>query len=211
MSDSKDTATSAEVFEFPQRESQSDHYETLVLVPGTYNEEEATALFAEVKEIIAALADEITYEENMGRLPLGYTVAGSRHGNYHVWEFDMDKTKLAELNEKLRIKKGVDRQLTIKKRKRTPEEIAEEAERRRKHEEHIKKQMIEKNAVKEDSENESKNEAKKETATEEAPAASTEAPATPAAEEASEEKTEKKEDAPVDEKIDKLLEDNLNV
>jgi hypothetical protein len=53
-------------------------------------------------------------------------VAGSRSGSYAVAEFDMEKPRLSEFNEKLRIRKDVARFLIIKKNVKTAEEKAED-------------------------------------------------------------------------------------
>lgn len=111
---------------FPKEEA-VDHYEILVLISGTIVETDAAALFNTVKELAQSLGGMITKEENMGRRTLGYTVAGSSQGNYFVAEFDMKKSAVVDLNNKLRMRKDIARFLVTKKRVKSPEELADEA------------------------------------------------------------------------------------
>ncbi|PIW36402.1 MAG: 30S ribosomal protein S6 [Candidatus Kerfeldbacteria bacterium CG15_BIG_FIL_POST_REV_8_21_14_020_45_12] len=125
----EETNLEVEAFEFPAKEVQTDHYELTVLVVNL-TDDAAAGIFKDVKEYVTSFGGEITYEEDMGRRKLAYQVAGSTSGNYIVLEFDLDRPKLAELNEKLRITKAVTRYLIVKRPKRTAEEIAAEATKR---------------------------------------------------------------------------------
>lgn len=191
-----------EAFVLPQKEAQSDHYEVMVLIPGAATEQEASATFEEVKKLIASAAGTITSDQNLGRRSLGYTIAGSRSGTYGVVEFDMEKSHVAELSEKLRIRKDVARFMIVKKAVRTPEQLAEDQRIASKIETRRKAKMasdidtIEKESTKAPA---AKPRAKREE-TAEAPAAEVKADATPA-------KPKSMED--IDKEIEKLLSDDM--
>ncbi len=115
-----------EVFDFPKKEELKEHYEILVLVGGGLTADQAEPVFEEVKSAITSFNGEITLDESLGSRTLAYTVEGSRSGVYFVAEFNLLKSQLALLQEKLRIHKKVTRFLIIKKREKTAEELAEE-------------------------------------------------------------------------------------
>lgn len=127
----KNTTGDVEHFQFPKKEVQRDHYEIMVLVTGG-ELEEVQKIFDGVKKLITSFGGITTSEDPLGRRSLGYTVAGTRSGTYYVAEFDCDKSKIAELREKLRIQKEIARFLIVKKRLKTEEELVEEERIRKK-------------------------------------------------------------------------------
>lgn len=120
-------ADMSDVFEMPQKEVSTQHYEMLMLLPGSSTEEEAATSAKEVADFLTAQNCEITKQENLGRKNLGYTVAGSRNGTYVLYEFNTATTQIAPINEKLRIRKDVARFLIVKKVEKTDEQLKEEA------------------------------------------------------------------------------------
>ncbi|MFH1425824.1 MAG: 30S ribosomal protein S6 [Candidatus Kerfeldbacteria bacterium] len=192
-----------DVFEFPEKEVQSDHYEIMVLVAGDATEEDAQRVFDEVKQEIAAHGGTITLEEALGRRSLGYTVEQSKSGNYFVAEFDMEKRKLKDLNEKLRIHKDVTRSLVVKKRQKTEEELADEKKRDEQRKAH-KQQRLQEQMREEE---EKQKEKEKEIAPKPVKKVSTEA----AAEKPKEEVEKKKSIEDIDAEIDKLLSEDLDI
>lgn len=196
-----------ELFVFPEREVQMEHYETLLLIPGTASEEEATAAFEAAKAELAALNAEITFEEAWGRKTLAYTVAKSRHGYYFVVEFNMDKANVATLTEKLRLRKDIARFMTVKKRQKSAEELAEEQRLRDKIA--MKQQKEEEQAEAAEAQAEAEAVAKRKLAAAEKADATEEA-----SEETKEEApaTEAKEEAvDIEKEIDKVLDEDMNV
>lgn len=113
------------VYEFPEKEAQTDHYELMVLIPGQYTEEDASKIFEEVKELIGSFDGELTDSYNYGRRKLAYTIDGESNGNYFVAEYNLDRSQAAALSEKLRIRKDIARYLVLKKRVLTEEEEKE--------------------------------------------------------------------------------------
>ncbi len=125
----EETTEEVEEFVFPEKEAQIGHYELTVLVTNL-TDEVAAEVMATTKKTVESFGGELTHEENMGRRTLAYTIDNTTSGNYFLMEFDMDRSKIADLNEKLRITKEISRYLIVKRPKRTPEEIVREAKQR---------------------------------------------------------------------------------
>lgn len=195
-----------EVFEFPEKEVQSEHYETLMLVAGTASEEEAAAAFEGMKKEITEVGGTITFEEAWGRKKLAYTVAHSKHGYYFVVEFDAEKNLVADINTRLRNRKDITRFLTVKKKELSAEE-QEEMQRIREKivmRSHKAAKEEEAEAAKKDAEEV----AKKKAAAKAAEAESSEE----VKEEQPEAPAEEKAEAPAkEEKLDELLDKDLEV
>lgn len=126
------TEEQVEVFTFPAKEEQLDHYEILLLISGKAPSEQANEIFEKIKKFLTDNTAQITIAAELGRQALGYSVAGSRHGYYFVVEFDLLKTKLVALQESLRVRKDMARFLIVKKRVKTAAELAEEERVRKK-------------------------------------------------------------------------------
>ncbi len=187
-------------FVLPTKDNEPGHYELLVLLPGGATEQEAATTFDEVKRIVQSFNGTITFEANLGRRSLGYTIAGSRSGSYVVVEFDILKNRVSELNEKLRIRKDVARFLIVTKRVKSAEELAED-ERIAKKIESRRKAKMEADIDTMEKESSKAPAAKTRIAREEKRDHTTEAkPATPAKPKSMEE---------IDKEIEKLLSDDL--
>lgn len=117
MSEEKTTpeSTDSEVFEFPAKEERTEHYELLLLIVGDFTEEQANSIFGDAKELITAAGGAITLENPMGRRNLAYRVNNTHTGTYFAVEFDMERSKVAGVHEKLRIRKDVARFMITKK------------------------------------------------------------------------------------------------
>ncbi len=136
--------TDEAVFEFPTKEAQFGHYELLILVPGQFSDEDALAIYGDVKKMIAEFGGEITIEDLMGRKTLGYKVQGLKNGSYFAVEFDMDRANTSDLQQKVRIRKEIDRFMMITKRKKSAEQLEDEKKRKEKRMIHrqVQKQKI---------------------------------------------------------------------
>ncbi len=122
----KETAVSdVEVFDFPKKEATVDHYELLLLVLGSYSDEEAALVFEQTKQYITEAGGTITSEQVIGRRTLAYKIQLQRVGSYAAVEFDIKGQALQHVREKLRIRKDVARFLIVKKRTYTAEEKME--------------------------------------------------------------------------------------
>lgn len=110
-----------------EKEASLQHYEMLMLLPGSSSEQEVEVTSKEVVEFLESQQCEMTKNENLGRKSLGYTVAGSRNGTYVLYEFNAPTSVIGMLNEKLRIRKDVARFLIVRKLVKTDEQVKEEA------------------------------------------------------------------------------------
>lgn len=196
---------SDDVFEFPEKETQTGYYEIMVLITGDVNDEDAQKVFGQVKQEITSLGGTIASENALGRQALGYTVDGAKSGTYAVAEFDMDKPQVRELNEKLRIHKGINRFLIVKKHKKTEAELAEEKkdeeERKHKRQQYLQKKM---------KEDEEKQKAEEKASAPE-PAKKEEVPFVTTSREEQKKDEKKKSIEDLDKEIDKLLSEDLDV
>lgn len=125
----QDVEASVEAFVLPQKEAIVEHYEVLLLVLGNYSEEEVAAIHNEVKQYITEAEGTVTVENNMGRRNLAYKVAQQQVGTYIAIEFDLDRSRLAAVQERIRIRKDVERFMIVKKRQLTAEQQMEEQRR----------------------------------------------------------------------------------
>lgn len=125
VSDVEVADVSAEVFSAPPKEAAVDHYELLLLMLGSYSDEEAAQVFAQAKQYITEAGGAITSEQVMGRRPLAYKIQLQRVGSYFVVEFNINPQALGQVREKLRIRKDVARFLLVKKHQYTAEETME--------------------------------------------------------------------------------------
>lgn len=82
------------------------HYETTILM----RSEDDVGIFV---SLIEELGGQITSHDDLGRRRLAYPIKKETSAVYGVWEFDLEPTKLIELNKKLRSNEAVLRHLII--------------------------------------------------------------------------------------------------
>jgi small subunit ribosomal protein S6 len=99
------------------------HYELLFIVPNKFTEDEAKAIDEKVKKQIAAVGGEVTYAEDWGKKKLAYDIGGYNYGYYKLAEFDVEGSKLVELDNFLRLSNDVLRHQIVRIAKRAPEQI----------------------------------------------------------------------------------------
>lgn len=105
----------------------TEHYELLLIVPGTQTDEEAQATIAKLQEQLKGFGANITHHDFWGKRKLAYEINHFRHGFYDLTEFDMETAKVAELDNSLRLNDVVLRHQILVKKLKTPEELAAEA------------------------------------------------------------------------------------
>jgi len=107
------------------------NYELLYIIPNQYTDEEAKKIKEKVDAMLKGFGAIIGIEEDMGKKKLAYPIGQVAHGYYFLNEFELeDGTKLAEINNNLRLDKEILRAQIVVKQKLTPEQI----EKARKHE-----------------------------------------------------------------------------
>lgn len=105
----------------------TEHYELLLIVPGTQTDEEAQATVAKLQEQLQARGATITKHEFWGKRKLAYEINHIRQGFYDLTEFDLETTKLAAIDNELRLNDVVLRHQIVCKTLKTAEELAAEA------------------------------------------------------------------------------------
>ncbi len=113
-------------------------YELLYIIPATYAETELQPVIDAITKALTGLGVTISRNEMVGKIKLTYPVENARYGYYILVDMDLEASKVAALNELLRLHTDVLRHsLMIKDPKAKPvfklsamEEIDREAPRR---------------------------------------------------------------------------------
>jgi ribosomal protein S6 len=78
-------------------------YELLLVLPGTFDENETTQHINEVMEVIKAHGEEAELH-NMGKMRLSYPIKQIRYGYYYTVVFQAEPANVVALHEKLRLR-----------------------------------------------------------------------------------------------------------
>jgi small subunit ribosomal protein S6 len=96
------------------------HYELLYLVPATYTDDELLPVKEKVKDLLKKFGGEITMEDSLGKKKLAYPIKKNFQGYYLLYEFDLEGSKLAELNKNLGMTNELLRHTIVTKNFKTP-------------------------------------------------------------------------------------------
>jgi small subunit ribosomal protein S6 len=103
------------------------HYEFTFIISGNIAEDQHQEGLNKIKTLLEKnQTQNITVISEIGRRKFAYPIKKLRHGFYFVWEFDLLPQELLKIERELKINKEVLRYLIIKKKIKTPEEIARE-------------------------------------------------------------------------------------
>lgn len=102
------------------------HYELMYILPGTKTDEEVQPIVAQVHGILQQHGANLTKTDFWGKRKLAYDIDHIRQGFYDLVEFDLEATKLNELDNVLRLDDQVLRHQIVRKELKTPEELAAE-------------------------------------------------------------------------------------
>ncbi len=89
-------------------------YEVAVLYPYPINQKEESDLLKAVEEIFQEAKAKLVLKDMWGRRGLAYKIGGFSEGNFVIYYFEMDPSKLKEADTQLRILKGILRHMIIK-------------------------------------------------------------------------------------------------
>lgn len=89
-------------------------YEVAVLYPYPMNQKEESELLKSIDEIFAEAGSKLIFKDAWGRRGLAYKIGGFDEGNFVIYYFEIDPSKLDEIDEQLRILKGMLRHMIIK-------------------------------------------------------------------------------------------------
>lgn len=85
-----------------------------MLYPYPMNQKEESTLLKEVDAIFAEAEAKLIDSDKWGRRGLAYKIKGYEEGNFIVYYYELDPSKLQEIEEALRILPGVLRHLVVK-------------------------------------------------------------------------------------------------
>jgi small subunit ribosomal protein S6 len=103
------------------------HYELLLIYPGTQTDEEAAQRTEAVQGVLAQQGATVTLHEFWGKRKLAYEIDHIRHGFYDLFEFDIESTSLQALENTLRLNDQILRHQIVRKEVKSPERLASEA------------------------------------------------------------------------------------
>ena len=89
-------------------------YELCILYPFPLNQKEEQEIVKGVEEILSEAEAKVLLKDAWGRRGLAYPIGGYREGSFVIYYLDMDPSKVKEINEQLKILKGVLRHLVVK-------------------------------------------------------------------------------------------------
>lgn len=104
------------------------HYEILYIIAGTKAEDEVPALVSQIHDVLKSKGATIVKQDFWGKRKLAYEIDHIRYGYYDAIDFDMESTKLGELEQALRLNPIVLRSQITKRKVLTPEQIAANTE-----------------------------------------------------------------------------------
>lgn len=89
-------------------------YECAVLYPYPLSQKEEAEVLKEIEEIFAEADAKLIAKDAWGRRGLAYSIGGSTEGSYVIYHWEMDPSKLKEVDHALHINRRVLRHLIIK-------------------------------------------------------------------------------------------------
>jgi ribosomal protein S6 len=89
-------------------------YECALLYPHPINQKEETQLLKEVEAHFEEVGAKLVVKDAWGRRGLAFPIKGFMEGNYVIYYFEMDPLKVEEVDNALKITKGVLRHMFVK-------------------------------------------------------------------------------------------------
>ncbi len=99
------------------------HYEMLFIVPNKFTDDEAKDIFKKVGQLITSLEGKLTLENYWGKKKFAYPIKHENYGYYGLYEFDLERSLVSEINTKLRLDNNILRFLIVKKDVKNEEQI----------------------------------------------------------------------------------------
>ena len=91
------------------------HYEMLFIIPNKFTDEEAQGIFKKVGDLIKEQGGSLSLENYWGKKKFAYPINHEYYGYYGLFEFDINRSSINEINNKLRLDTDVLRFLIVKK------------------------------------------------------------------------------------------------
>lgn len=89
-------------------------YEVAVLYPYPVNQKEESDLLKNIESLFEEAGAKQIFKDTWGRRGLAYKIGGYTEGNFVIFYYEMDPSKLLEVDEQLRILKGMLRHMIVK-------------------------------------------------------------------------------------------------
>lgn len=99
------------------------HYEILFIMPNKFTDEEAQKVFKKVGDLITSNDGKITLDNYWGKKKFAYPINHEYYGYYGLYEFDLERSLVAKINDTLRLDKEIVRYLIVKKDVKSEEQI----------------------------------------------------------------------------------------
>ena len=99
------------------------HYEILFIIPNRFTDEEAQEVFKKVGQLITSLDGKISLENYWGKKKFAYPIKGEYYGYYGLFEFELERAAVTEINNKLRLDNNIVRFLIVKKDVKSEEQV----------------------------------------------------------------------------------------
>ena len=93
------------------------HYELLVIFSASLNDEEEKTQASQVEELIKHEKGTIHLTDHWGKRKLAYSIKKQRQGYYEWYYFELDPSRIAEIDRKLKMSETILRFLTFKMEK----------------------------------------------------------------------------------------------
>ncbi len=103
-----------------------NHYELLYIIPLVMGEDRVEIIKNKVDKMLTALGAEVTMREEMGKRKLAYPIKQVRYGYYILLEFNLEPTKLKDLERDLRLSTDILRWQVISKQIKSAKQLVKE-------------------------------------------------------------------------------------
>lgn len=85
----------------------------MVLIDAELAEEKRDAVLKEAQKLVEQAGAKIAHSESWGNRKLAFEIDHRKDANYHLFQFEADRSTISDLNSKLRIVDGILRFRTI--------------------------------------------------------------------------------------------------
>ena len=89
-------------------------YEWCILYPYPFGQKEEAELLRDIEAMFVEVGAKQIAKDKWGRRGLAYSIGGFMEGNFMVYYYEMDPSKVKEIDTQLRIMKGVLRHMAVK-------------------------------------------------------------------------------------------------
>ena len=107
-----------------------NHYELMVIYSPNLTEDEQRQQFHQVEELLKHENARINWVDHWGKRKLAYLVKKQRHGIYDWFYFELDPSRIAEIDRKLKMAEVILRFMIIKMEKLQVQNLNREIQRR---------------------------------------------------------------------------------